>query len=180
MATEAVVRDDAAILRQIRQGDELALLAWADRLEETGDAEGAEAVRGWHPLAEVLKDEIGELRLRRHLRYRNRVVLGWDVDERWTCFSISGNVDGISPAIRPVLDAPDKLLPAVEWLARQLYLPMVELEFFGSDQEMASVQESRCKSFSLNRGQVLRLPPGSNGVAATLYAPTTRKPRKNP
>jgi hypothetical protein len=159
--------DRAGLESQVRQGDELALLAWADLLEEQGDGEAAAALRGWTGLAGLLQRESAALLSRDPQREPIAVYLAERTRDEWLCQGRCAYVTGNARAIAAVLDAPDGLLPAVEWLARRLGLMLVEVVSCGPGWTLYA-GDGEGVEFPLHQGHTVRLPAGSYVVRVTL------------
>jgi hypothetical protein len=135
MAGLNIPRDAEGLALAFRDGDETARLVWGDALEEAGDAEGAFAVRALPGLLERLRVTVQTLRDHPGVRAQ-------DVAVRLNCYGRCGvevagsarvdrpsGVWGESRAVRVLVERWDAFHPALEWLARQLDLTMVELAF---------------------------------------------------
>jgi hypothetical protein len=120
----------ASLRLAARDGDDMALAVWADKLEEEGEPDGGQALRSLLGLMEQLQGYLQELR---GLRWVGPEVWGVELyDElptqalRW---SISIEVGDTDNTLRPLLAGWADFHQALEWLARRLAFPMVSLDF---------------------------------------------------
>jgi hypothetical protein len=135
---------DLTYLRQLaRDGDDSAIGAWGDALEEAGDAEGALAL---HRLPALQREMEKWLASRRGMekwlasiprsRWRLDVQLfrgGW----RGSLLSVKANRvgSGDHPSPRIILERWNDLCEAMEWLARRLELLGVVVSVYNSSRE---------------------------------------------
>jgi hypothetical protein len=115
---------------RVREGDELAVLALADALDENGDSEAAEALRAVPALLDGMRwsmDRWDADGVRVELHYIRLPSTGL-----WECGLLSGSPvtrEAEDAAVGVVLRRWDDLHIAVEYLARRLGLMMVDLSF---------------------------------------------------
>jgi hypothetical protein len=151
-----------------RDLDDTALAAWADALEEQGDEEGATTLRAMPALLEAIRGAVTALRawctllshvqvyiLREGSWYSPIIRLPID-DPYW------GKSRGASDALRVLLVRWDELHPAVEWLARRLEMPVVQMAYgkVGGAKNGEARRRREWGPFSLRR-QHLRPIPGA-------------------
>jgi hypothetical protein len=105
----------------------LALLAWADALEELGDLAGANLLRQLPKARDEMAQHVSEWC--EHYPGTGEVNLFHnpdDDDHYWFCGDNEIEGDDAIEIVGPLLARWDQFYPAVEWLVRELGLPFVE------------------------------------------------------
>jgi hypothetical protein len=166
-----------------RDLDDVALASWADALEENGHDEGAAALRALPDLLASI--QTGIVALRRWGLPPHKIYTTLEPSGRWVCVPVNVTPSdhihgqplpgwdehaGRSAAVRVLLARWDDMHAGVEWLARRLELPVVELGFNGMVPGMVPGERWRVRDwgpFSLRRGR-LRPIPGATISECTL------------
>jgi hypothetical protein len=120
------------LLLAAREGEGGALLALADLLEERGDIEGAgalravEAIRGRFPRPLTVACFPYHLLLTREGPWASQVCVGRPTGNGTTTVENVPGPEGACPEAATLFARWTALCPALEWLGRQLALPVVE------------------------------------------------------
>jgi hypothetical protein len=107
-----------ALSEQVRRGDDLARLAWADLYEEQGDLEAAAALRALPELAK-------EMQFERPPSAGSRPDLILSLRGEWAWEDAAPTRPRRSTALRTLLSRGDELIAAIGWLAERLGLGAV-------------------------------------------------------
>jgi hypothetical protein len=139
-----------ALLSAVRDGDSVALAAWADQMEEADDVQGTTILRAMPQLLEQLQGAVQSWARSRFNPFQMQIYLQ---ATRWSVIPIrvlaqirsalgdplTGALHGAHEVLPDLLARWDKFHPAIEWLGRKLGLMSVSVRFTALGQRRRGV-----------------------------------------
>jgi len=113
-----------ALQEQVKRGDDLARLAWADLCEEQGDLEAAAVLRALPELAEQMETQRRAVAASSGAPPNLMVSLSGE----WAWETTGTATPQASPILRTLLDRMDEMRAALHWLAGRLGMGAVSYQ----------------------------------------------------